>query len=143
MLTLDILDFFDYVGKLDSDVTFNVPFPEPNLPRRMIEKQARVMLTHNNWYHDAPQVCNGLTLCLDSYITQENKICQSIYGGQRKYEWIARGEAAHGLFWEANMNTTFRSHFTLLWLGIYAAPETVAMAKFWNDFHPWGMWDYR
>lgn len=32
MLKLQLLDFFDYAGKLDNDVSFVAPFPEPNLP---------------------------------------------------------------------------------------------------------------
>ena len=35
LLNLRLLDYFDYAGKLDNDVSFVKPFPEPNLPKRM------------------------------------------------------------------------------------------------------------
>jgi hypothetical protein len=41
------------------------------------------------------------------------------------------------------LNLTIRSHFITYWLGLYDAPETKALAEFWNGFHPRGMWDYR
>jgi hypothetical protein len=47
------------------------------------------------------------------------------------------------IFWESNFNATFRAHFLVYWLGLYAAPETKALALFWNEWDPWGMWDFR
>lgn len=143
MMKLSILDFFDYVGKLDSDVKFTSPFPTLDLPHRLAANQAKVLVTHDGWYNDAPQVCQGLGLCLNAFIDNENKYCRKTNPLSTNIEITPAGYESHSIFWDKKMLTTFRSHFTILWLGIYQSPESMKLAKFWNDFHPHGMWDYR
>ncbi len=40
------------------------------------------------------------------------------------------------------MNATFRAHFLVYWLGLYTAPETRTLAKYWNEWYR-GMWEFR
>lgn len=141
MLNLRVLDFFDYGGKLDNDVSFVAPFPEPNLPGRLARNGSMMMCTANGWYQDDPRICQGVRQCLSSYIDEESKRCTA---SQLPAEGkLVAGGAGDGVFWENNLNTTFRAHFLTYWLGLYTAPETKRLARHWNDWHPRGMWDYR
>lgn len=139
MLNLKVLDFFDYAGKLDSDVSFVAPFPEPNLPRRMANSGALMLVTQKEWYSDDPRISAGVRACLDAYTAEENKHCETV---QNRKGLVPRGMSSP-LFWEGGMERTFRAHFLVYWLGLYTSPETKHMSKFWNDWHPHGMWDYR
>jgi len=141
MLNLKILDFFDYGGKLDNDVSFVAPFPEPNLPRRLARQDTKMMVTQNGWYYDDPRVAQGVRQCLDGWVADQNKYCKgpnNPNGGK-----LVAGGRNDPTFWESNLNATFRAHFLVFWLGLYTAPETYSLAKYWNDWHPRGMWDYR
>jgi hypothetical protein len=138
MLQLRIIDFFAFGGKLDSDVTFAQPFPIANLPLRLVQNSARLFISHYGWYYDAPQVSNGQRGCLDNFIANENKICMT-----SSNNLIPSGLESHSLLWETNLNTTVMAHFLVFWFGIYAAQETVHLARYWNNYHPWGMWDFR
>ena len=144
MLNLKIFDFFDYAGKLDNDVSFVAPFPESNLPLRLASKNARMLATQKEWYFDSPRVSHGIHQCLNSFINNEAKFCQKLYPQNAVKALQPSGLKTHEIFWESNtMNATFRAHFLVFWLGLYTAPETKYLAKFWNDWHPLGMWDYR
>ena len=135
MLNLKLLDFFDYGGKLDNDVSFVAPFPEPNLPQRLARKSAKMSITQKEWYLDDTRISMGSELCLDHYITEESKKC-----GDKALEPRGKKDPT---FWEAPLHTTFRAHFLTFWFGLYTAPETRHMARYWNYFHPWGMWYFR
>ena len=50
LLELKLLDYFDYVGKIDSDVSFLAPFPEPNIPGRMAKGKRKAFATQKEWY---------------------------------------------------------------------------------------------
>lgn len=136
MLNLQILDFFDYGGKLDNDVSFTAPFPEPNLPLRMVRSGSKMIVSEAEWYCDDWRIAQGNRLCLNDWMTKEKARC----GG--KHVPMIPG-AQNTVLLEGNLNLTIRSHFITYWLGIYDAPETKALAEFWNGFHPRGMWDYR
>jgi uncharacterized protein YchJ len=138
MLNLKILDFFDYAGKLDNDVSFVAPFPEPNLPLRLAAKDTKMMVTQNGWYYDDPRVAQGVHQCLTAWTAEQSKLCKS-HGISHL---TPRGKN-DPTFWESNLNATFRAHFLTFWLGLYTAPETYSLARYWNDWHPRGMWDYR
>ena len=56
LLQLRLLDFFDYAGKLDNDVSFVSPFPEPYLPKRLTLNGSYMMATQKGWYYDDPRV---------------------------------------------------------------------------------------
>lgn len=134
MLNLRVLDFFDYAAKLDNDVSFVSPFPDPNLPLRMATGGHYMLVSANGWYHDDPRISQGVQHCLFSYVKEEGKHCNA---------QLVPGGFHNPTFWETTYNTTFRAHFLVYWLGLYTAPETVHMAKYWNDWHPRGMWDFR
>eukprot|EP00596_Hydrurales_sp_CCMP1899_P002306 CAMPEP_0119038334 /NCGR_PEP_ID=MMETSP1177-20130426/7190_1 /TAXON_ID=2985 /ORGANISM="Ochromonas sp, Strain CCMP1899" /LENGTH=280 /DNA_ID=CAMNT_0007000781 /DNA_START=699 /DNA_END=1538 /DNA_ORIENTATION=- len=150
MLDLKIIDFFDYAAKLDNDVSFVAPFPAANLPLKLADKGIKMMGTQEKWYFDDPRVSNGLKQCLTTYVDKESQRCQKlsklkpIKSTHNDNLWLKPGGINSRIFWEGNtLNATFRAHFLVFWLGIYAAPETKDMAKHWNEFHPRGMWDYR
>ena len=167
MLNLQLLDFFDYASKLDNDVSFVAPFPEPNLPHKLAKMGVKMLGTQNVWYHDDARVVQGISQCLNSYIDDESTNCQKKlkkYVSENKNKekkdgietvkgfkvpaspsllWLIPGGQNATVFWEGNLNTTFRAHFLVFWLGLYAAPEVKSMARYWNDWHPKGMWDYR
>ena len=142
MLGLRLLDFFDYAGKLDNDVSFVAPFPEPNLPRLMAESSIKMLVSQNGWYTDEPRVAQGIRQCLSAYMEAESTYC-SHHLNNKSLHFVPGGHKSFELFWERNLNVTFRAHFLVFWLGLYAAPETRALARDWNDWHPKGMWDYR
>eukprot|EP01039_Chlorochromonas_danica_P010022 gene10022-11083_t len=144
MLKLQLLDFFDYGGKLDNDVSFAAPFPEPNLPLMMAEAESFMLVTQNNWYHDDPRISQGVHLCLKSYLTAELKHCNGlITQSNNKVAELVPSGISNPTFWETNFNTTFRAHFLVFWFGLYTAPQVKHLARFWNEFHPRGMWDFR
>ncbi len=172
MMRLDILDYFDYASKLDNDVSFVSPFPDLNLPHTMAQGEHLMLVTQNGWYNDDPRISQGVQHCLFSYVVEESKYCQAVYdkvknspnGGMLKFptsfadslassggkntlvyphiEFVPSGYN-ESTFFNTNFNTTFRAHFLVYWLGLYTAPETVHMAKYWNFWHPRGMWDFR
>lgn len=145
MLKLQLLDFFDYGGKLDNDVSFVAPFPEPNLPYMLAKGGNYMMATQNGWYHDDPRISQGVQLCLKNYLSVEAKHCNELLPSNSPHkvkDFIPAG-INDTTFWETSFNTTFRAHFLVFWFGLYTAPEVKYMAKFWNDFHPRGMWDFR
>lgn len=141
MLNLQILDYFDYAGKLDNDVSFAAPFPERNLPRRLASKNRKMLVTQQQWYYDDPRIANGVEWCLHNYVKQQSVQCG--IPEKEATRWLQPAGGADSTFWESNFNTTFRAHFLVFWLGLYAAPEVKSMAKFWNDFGPHGMWHFR
>lgn len=137
MLNLQLIDFFDYGGKLDNDVSFVAPFPEPNLPLKLATKNTKMMVTQNGWYYDDPRVAQGVHQCLNSWISDQTKLCKS-----KNLPLVPSGKD-DPTFWESNLNATFRAHFLTFWFGLYTAPETYSLARYWNDWHPRGMWDFR
>ena len=163
MLNLKILDYFDYIAKLDNDVSFVAPFPEPNLPLKMVTNSAKMLITQTKWYNDDNRIVQGTRSCVESYIDEESKLCsktavtnpnhpittttiKSSSSTNKKIPiddvlWL-KGSGP-SVLWEGDLNLTARAHFLVVWLGLYTAPETIAMAKYWNDWHPRGMWDYR
>ena len=141
LLTLNIIDYFDYLGKIDNDVSFLREFPEPNLPRKMSKGGHMAMGTQKEWYYDDPRVANGVKFCLENFMENETKQCKRDH--KRPENSLHPAGIADTTFWESNLNRTFRSHFMTYWLGLYTSPEVKLLAKHWNDFHPHGMWDYR
>ena len=141
LLTLNIIDYFDYLGKIDNDVSFLKGFPEPNLPYKMSKGGHMAMGTQKEWYYDDPRVANGVKFCLENFMENETKQCK------RDHKIPEKSLHPAGIndptLWESNLNRTFRSHFMTYWLGLYTSPEVKLLAKHWNDFHPHGMWDYR
>ena len=142
MTNLNILDFFDYGGKLDNDVSFVRDFPEPNLPLRLAQRSTKMLVTQEKWYFDSERVSQGIRECLDTYITEEREFCKSKRNAHKSLNLEAAGLQTHSIWWETNMNATFRAHFLVFWLGIYTAPETRSLSKYWNDWWK-GMWEYR
>ena len=136
MLNLRILDYFDYGGKLDNDVSFISPFPEPNLPLRMAARGSKMISSERGWYCDDWRIAQGCKQALSSWIDLEKQRC-----GDAKMQMVPGGRDT--VLFEGNFNLTIRSHFITYWLGLYDAPETKALAEHWNNFHPRGMWDYR
>lgn len=110
------------------------PFPEPNLPRLLAERETQMLVSANGWYYDEPRVAQGIRQCLNSYIHEETKRCQAAgpAAGSATQQLIPGGMDSP-VFWESNLNATFRAHFLVYWLGLYAAPETKSMARYWND----------
>jgi hypothetical protein len=161
MLRLQLLDYFDYAAKLDNDVSFVAPFPMPNLPYQMSKEQHLMMMTTKDFYTDDPRISQGVNPCLQSFVHEEIKYCglskndQEAHAVQIDYNpwtWVNMNEQNNLLrpgggndttFFEKSMNLTFRAHFLVYWLGLYTAPEAIYMAKYWNDWHPRGMWDFR
>ena len=143
MLNLRLLDFFDYAGKLDNDVSFVAPFPEPNLPRLMAEDSVKMLVSQNGWYNDEPRVAQGIRQCLAAYMEAESSYCFGQLRNRSVRQFVPGGHDSFALFWERNLNVTFRAHFLVFWLGLYSSPEVKALARHWNDWHPRGMWDYR
>lgn len=155
MQNLQILDYFDYGIKLDNDVSFVNSFPLPNLPLVMAQQGAKMLITTRDWYNDDPRICQGIRQCLQNYLHDENKICHMAYHKDKDLAGLATHQAAidgselipgginYTVFWENNMNVTFRSHFVAFWLGIYTSPQVKYFAQYWNDWDPRGMWDYR
>jgi len=168
---LQLLDYFDYAGKLDNDVSFVSAFPEYNLPRRLARGQHWMLTSAAGWYHDDPRISQGVELCIYKYLEQESQYCSNVLQQlisanknvtnrymkaldrqtilkqdvtKKPYliELTPRGEN-DTTFFESNFNTTFRAHFLVYWLGLYTSPEVKHFAKYWNDFHPYGMWDFR
>lgn len=139
MLGLQILDYFDYGGKLDNDVSFVNKFPTPNLPLMMNEMKAKMLVTEAGWYNDDPRVAQGTKECLYKYMEQMSRQCGFI----NSQDQIIPGGINATILWESNLNLTFRAHFLVFWLGLYTSSETVKLAKYWNEFSPRGMWDYR
>lgn len=134
LLGLRVLDFFDYGGKLDNDVSFVGAFPEPNLPLRMAVAGSKMISTDRGWYCDDWRIAQGCRLALNSWIDLEQTRCGKVQ---------LRPGGHDTVLFEGNLNLTIRSHFITYWLGLYDAPETKALARHWNEFHPRGMWDYR
>jgi hypothetical protein len=147
MLNLQILDFFDYAIKLDNDVSFVAPFPEPNLALKLASRGAKLMGTHDESFNDDSRVSQGVKKCIHSYIDMESIRCQKSDGNSmsvpKNLLWLKPGGLQAAIFWKDDMRATFRAHFVVLWLGLYDAPEVKALSKHWNDWHPKGMWDYR
>lgn len=155
MLNLQILDFFDYGIKLDNDVSFATTFPLTNIPLLMAEQRAKMLITTREWYNDDPRICQGIRQCLQHYLHDENRVCRMAYHKGKDLSVLATEQAGadgaelipgginYTVFWENNMNVTFRSHFVVFWLGLYTAPQVKHFAKYWNDWDPRGMWDYR
>ena len=139
MTNLQILDYFDYGGKLDNDVSFVAPFPEPNLPKMLAKLETLMLVTQNSWYFDEPRIAQGIGQCVDNYIGIESLLCYP----DEKGKLLIPGGMADPLFLTGNFNATFRAHFLTFWLGLYTAPETKLLAKHWNGWHPRGMWEYR
>jgi hypothetical protein len=83
MLNLKLLDYFDYAGKIDNDVSFMKAFPETNLPLRMAAKEAKMLVTQKQWYYDDPRIANGVEWCLHNYMQEESKLCGGV-GGDAK-----------------------------------------------------------
>jgi hypothetical protein len=140
MLNLRLLDYFDYAGKLDNDVSFVKPFPEPNLPKRMQQGGRKVLVTQKQWYYDDPRIATGVEPCLAEYMKEESKRCVTAGGPKDALQPAGWQDQT---FWESNFNATFRAHFLVFWLGLYSAPEVKSLARHWNEWHPHGMWDYR
>eukprot|EP01040_Poterioochromonas_malhamensis_P008428 gene8428-9117_t len=140
-MNLKLLDYFDYASKLDNDVSFVSPFPTNNLPLLLIQGNHYMMNTQDGWYYDDPRISAGVELCLWHYINGESKYCNDQKGLINTE--LLPGGYNDSTFFDTNYNTTFRAHFLVYWLGIYTSPEVKHMAKYWNDFHPWGMWDFR
>ncbi len=141
LLNVQLLDYFDYAGKIDNDVSFiNKNFPETNLPLRMVKNEAMALSTQKEWYSDMPAVANGVKFCLENHLENETKQCKRDH---TKPE-LSLHSAGYldGTFWE-KPEITFRSHFMIFWLGLYTSPECKLLSKHWNEFHPHGMWDYR
>jgi hypothetical protein len=164
MLKLTLLDYFDYASKLDNDVSFVAPFPDTNVPLTMAQGEHLMLATQNGWYHDDPRISQGVQHCLYSYVSEESKYCQRVFDTLQKKdptaltatESVTTGKTKvykaiefmpsgynDSTFFQTNFNTTFRAHFLVYWLGLYTAPETMHMAKYWNFWHPRGMWDFR
>jgi hypothetical protein len=144
MTNLKILDFFDYGGKLDNDVSFVNKFPEPNLPKKLSTRGTKMLVTADGWYYDDPRIAQGVKQCLFSYIDTETKRCKNeLIFQQNKAFKLSPVGLERSIFWESNLNATFRAHFLTFWLGLYTSPEVKSLAKYWNDVHPRGMWDYR
>jgi hypothetical protein len=148
MLNLQVIDLFDYGGKLDNDVSFVAPFPEPNLPKRLVTKNVQMMATQNGWYYDDSRVAQGVLQCLNSWIAERSKECNDVLtragsGTSNNNGQLQPQGRTDPTFWEANQNATFRAHFLTFWFGLYDSPETHSLAQYWNDWHPRGMWDYR
>eukprot|EP00605_Chrysophyceae_sp_TOSAG23-4_P001073 GSChrysophyteH1.ASY1.ANO1.1178.1 assembled CDS len=139
-LNLRLLDFFDYAGKIDNDVSFMKDFPEPNLPKRMANGNHFIISTQPEWYSDMPAVANGVKFCLENFMENETKECKRDH--TKREESLHAAGHLDSTFWE-RPEVTFRSHFMTFWLGLYTAPEVKLLARHWNDFHPHGMWDYR
>lgn len=139
LIKLKLLDYFDYVGKLDTDVSFISSFPSRNLPLLLAKHHAKVLVTQKDYYDDAPQVSQGVFNCLYSYLDIINSNCN--LDTKYRYEFQPSGYVSHEIFWRGNtmLKTTFRAHFTIFWLGLYSSPEVHSMAKYWNSFHPDGI----
>jgi hypothetical protein len=139
MLNLQLIDYFDYGIKLDNDVSFVAEFPISNIPLQMSEWKAKMLITTQEWYHDDPRICQGIRLCLNAYLQQESQRCAQFTSMKELHP----GGQNYTAFWENNMNVTFRSHFIIFWFGLYASPQVKSFAKYWNQWDPRGMWDYR
>ena len=62
-------------GKLDNDVSFVSPFPEPNLPGRLAKNRSKMLCTQDEWYFDDPRVAQGTVyeiLCDIFYTFNDN-----------------------------------------------------------------------
>ena len=145
MLSLRLLDYFDYGGKIDNDVSFLQAFPESNLPERMARRGSLALATQQEWYHDDPRVAYGVRECLWNFMDSESQLCKNekTSASNTKIQLHAAGRNDPTFWHERNLNCTFRSHFMTFWLGLYASPEVHLLSKHWNDWHPHGMWDYR
>lgn len=127
-------------------MSFVAPFPEPNLALKLASRGVKMMGTHDSSFNDEKRVCQGVKKCLHAFIDMESQRCQTLKGKSvaavpQDLLWLKPGGLKASLFWENDMSATFRAHFVVFWLGLYAAPEVKAMSKYWNDWH--GMWDYR
>jgi hypothetical protein len=78
MLQLQLLDYFDYAGKLDNDVSFVKPFPKYNLPGLLARDNHWIPTSANGWYHDDPRISQGVELCITKYLEQESGYCSEI-----------------------------------------------------------------
>jgi len=139
MMSLRLLDFFDYGGKIDNDVSFLQGFPEPNLALRMAKQGSMALGTQKDWYYDDARVARGVRECLFNFMEEEGKQCTAT----PKLQLHAAGRNDPTFWHEHSLNCTFRSHFMTFWLGLYASPEVQVLAKHWGQWHPHGMWDYR
>lgn len=140
LLNLRVLDYFDYVGKIDIDVAFTQAFPEPNLAGKMASAGAQLLMTHKQFLVEPLTIVKGVKAAQMSYIEQESARCSASEfeaGGTKQLLPGGRGDP---LFWEGEFQKTFKSHLMVAWLGLYQSPEVKAMAKHFNDFHPGGMW---
>lgn len=113
-------------------------FPAPNLPYKMVQGSHKMLCTQQPWYYDDPRIAKGVFDALYHYIDNENKLCK--LSGANVLKAAGSNDPT---FWESNGNATFRAHFLVYWLGLYTAPEVVSLAKYWNEYHPRGMWDFR
>jgi hypothetical protein len=168
LLNLNILNYFDYCGKIDNDVSFlndypsqGMPIPDSNnsnndnknkntyktyndsrnIPLQMVHGGHMALATQDEWYYDDIRVSNGVKNCIYNYIEMETNKCKLNYNNNN--EKLLPAGIHDPTFWESNMNRTFRSHFMVFWLGLYQSPEVKNLALHWNEFHPGGMWDYR
>lgn len=139
LLNLRLLDFFDYAGKLDNDVIFPKTMPENNFPLVMVKQGSVLLYTQDVPLLDNWQVAQGVRQALMNYTLAETARCSL----PEKDSLLLAGGRNDPLLWEGDLKKTIKSHFIVFWLGIYTAPETVEMARYWNEYHPKGMWDYR
>ena len=139
MMSLRLLDYFDYGGKIDNDVSFLQGFPEPNLALRMAKQGSMALGTQKEWYYDDARVSRGVRECLFNFMEEESKKCTA----PPKVALHAAGRNDPTFWHTSSLNCTFRSHFMTFWLGLYASPEVQTLAKHWGEWHPHGMWDYR
>lgn len=61
------------MGKIDSDASFDYPFPYTNIPKRLVEQQKKLLCTHSDVYYDNAIISRGVRKCIDEYIVYENQ----------------------------------------------------------------------
>lgn len=138
VLTLQLLDLFDYLAKVDDDLYFTKPFPEPNLPLKMARAGA-YLLGPGGGLVDDGKASIGLHAPVDAYVAMESSYCNGFH--RERHIALLPGGLSNKTFFRTDL--TVMGYFVVTWLGLYTSPESMHFGQFWNSFHPHGIWDYR
>lgn len=132
MMRLRVLDFFDFVYKVDDDIGF---------VRRMPEDPAALMASeHKLFFKTSPDNARDSAICAvnslafqTAYLRAEGARCGDGRGLR------ARGEGAPS--WQEDTVSVY-GNFVGMWLGYFASPQLLHFSDAWLTY-PNGTWVYR
>ena len=128
MLNLFIIDYFDYVAKIDTDMVFYRPMPE-NILRSMIDHEKNLLTMYDLYDDRGTGKGEGVVNWLDKYVIEEQGQCNGVHASGVVLR-PADGRVDNPLYWRTTDHQwkTIYSNFMIAWLGLYSSPEVTHLA---------------